>query len=281
MSMKIPTSLAGALAALSDAQPFRVAWHLKALGSGAVLARDGERPVVSRSTRKVAIMMTLLGAVARGELALDQPIVVPERFQHTRSGLTQFFLPNPVLRLADAMTLMIGVSDNGCTGAIMELLGLDRVNAFCRAAGMAQTLHRNTMPLQSAEPSANTVSTPGDQARLLQAILDGSTDAAVAHTLGCTPAHCTLALQTLKAQQLRGKIPALLPADAVVAHKDGTGPGLHHDTGIVYRAETPLYILCAYTCEVPVALPDGDAGAAAASRFIARLARTAWDALAA
>jgi beta-lactamase class A len=278
--MSIRESLASQLGALSDAQPFRVSWQLKALASGAELARDGDLPVASRSTRKVAIMMTLLGAVARGELALDQPVVVPEQFQHTRSGVTQFFLPNPVLRLADAMTLMIGVSDNGCTGAIMALVGLDRVNAFCRAAGMLQTVHRNTMPLQTAEPSANTMSTPHDQALLLQAILDGSTDAGVARRLGCTPAHCALALQTLKAQQLRGKIPALLPADALVAHKDGTGPGLHHDTGIVYRAETPLYILCAYTREVPLALPSGDAGAAAASHFIAQLARTAWDALA-
>jgi beta-lactamase class A len=90
-----------------------------------------------------------------------------------------------------------------------------------------------------------------------------------------------MALRALKAQLLRSKIPALLPVDAVAAHKDGTGPGLHHDTGIVFRGEQPLFIVCAYTSEVPVMLErGGESGVVAASRFIARLTRTAWDALA-
>ena len=266
---------------LTQRQPFRAAWFIKDLARGAVLEHDGDRLVATRSTRKVAIMMTLLAAAHRGEVDLAQSIEVPEAFQHTRSGVTQHFMPRPVLRLADAMMLMICVSDNGCTGAIMELLGLERVNAFCRAAGMRDTLHRTSMPLDSDALEANTVSTPREQALLLQAVLDGSRDEAAANRLGCTSAHCDMALRALKAQLLRSKIPALLPADAVVAHKDGTGPGLHHDTGVVFRGEHPLFIVCAYTSEVPVMLEaGGESGVVAASRFIARLTRTAWDALA-
>jgi len=88
-----------------------------------------------------------------------------------------------------------------------------------------------------------------------------------------------MALRALRGQQLRGKIPALLPETATVAQKDGTGPGMHHDTGIVFRADRAVYLLCAYTFGVPDMLASGEPGRAAASRFIAELARAAWDAL--
>lgn len=162
----------------------------------------------------------------------------------------------------------------------MDLLGLDRLNAYCRSIGMANTAHRSALPLDSAELQANTVSTPREQGDLLEAIVAGVDDPLAARRLGCAPSHCALALRALRAQQLRAKIPALLPDEAAVAHKDGTGPGMHHDTGIVYRGDRPLFVVCAYTWNVPAMLEDGVPGRAAAARFIAQLSRQAWDALA-
>jgi len=272
-------NLKHALDHLTEAQTFGACWYLKDLVAGHEWGYDPERLVATRSTRKVAIMMALLNAVSRGECSLEQPVVVPEEYQHTRSGVTQFLLAGPMFRLHDAMVLMIAVSDNGCTGAIVDLLGLDRINAWCRSVGMTRTVHRTHLPLQAADLQANTVSTAREQARLLETILLGSRDEDAAQRLGCRSLHCAMALQALRGQQLRGKIPALLPETAIVAHKDGTGPGMHHDTGIVFRGDRPLYLLCAYTFEVPDMLADGAPGRAAASRFIAGLARTAWDAL--
>jgi beta-lactamase class A len=270
-------TLADELDALTAAQPFAASWYLKRLDTQQEWDRDGDLVVATRSTRKVAIMMSLLQWARQGGVRLTDQVVIRDEYRHTRSGLTQYFLADPVLRLHDAMTMMIGVSDNGCTGAIVELLGLARINAFCKAIGMHETAHRSAMPLATADESLNTVSTPREQGLLLQAILDGSTDPKAAARLGCLPEDCALALNTLASQQLRSKIPALLPANASCAHKDGTGPGMHHDTGIVYRSGVALYILCAYTREVPLDA-DGEAGAAQAARFIAQLSRKAWDA---
>jgi beta-lactamase class A len=273
-------ALDGALVDLSDRQPFAVAWYLKALVCGREWARDGDVPLATRSTRKVAIMMALLHAVHEGELALTDQIAILPTYQHTASGVTQHFLPGPVLSVHDAMTLMIIVSDNGCTAAIVDRLSLDRINAYCARLRMDRTTHRNALPEPVADLERNTTSTPRDQGRLLELILRGCDDAAVAETLGCSTSHCRLALKVLRAQQLRRKIPALLPDDAVVAHKDGTGPGLHHDTGLVFRGDHPLFVLCAYTSGVPERTPDGRAGVDAASTFIAQFSRYAWDALA-
>ncbi|SHG45057.1 serine hydrolase [Bradyrhizobium erythrophlei] len=273
------TNLTYALDRLTAVQPFGVSWYLKDLATGREWGHDPERLVATRSTRKVAIMMTLLSAVARGEHSLEQPIVVPHEYQGTHSGITQFLFAGPTLRLHDAMVLMIAVSDNGCTGAIVDLLGLDRINAWCRSVGMARTVHRMGLPLQTADLPANTVSTAREQAYLLEAVLLGSRDENAARRLDCQPVHCAMALRALRGQQLRGKIPALLPEIAKVAHKDGTGPGMHHDTGIVFQGDIPLYLLCAYTFDVPERMATGEPGRAAASRFIAALSRSAWDTL--
>jgi len=272
-------NLAHALDRLTEAQTFGVSWYLKDLAAGREWGHDPERLIATRSTRKVAIMMTLLSAIACGEHSLEQPIVVPEEYQHTRSGVTQFLLAEPTLRLHDAMVLMIAVSDNGCTGAIVDLLGLDRINAWCRSIGMTRTIHRHGLPLQTADLQSNTQSTAREQAHLLEAILVGSGSEDAAQRLGCRSVHCAMALQALRGQQLRGKIPARLPETATTAHKDGTGPGMHHDTGIVFQGDRPLYLLCAYTFDVPDMLADGESGRSAASRFIAGLAHTAWHAL--
>jgi beta-lactamase class A len=274
------TDFARALTRLTETQPFAVSWYLKDIAAGREWAHDPERLIATRSTRKVAIMMTLLSSVARGEYALEQPIVIPEEYQRTTFGVTQSQLAKPTLRLHDAMALMIVVSDNGCTGAIVDLLGLDRINDWCRSFGMSHTIHRMGMPLQTADLGTNTVSAAVDQARLLETILLGSRNEDAAERLGCRSVHCAMALRVLRGQQLRGKIPGLLPAAATVAHKDGTGPGMHHDTGIVFRGDNPSYLLCAYTFDVPDTLDGGEPGHAVASRFIAKLSRSAWDLLA-
>jgi beta-lactamase class A len=49
------------------------------------------------------------------------------------------------------------------------------------------------------------------------------------------------------------------------------------DAGIVYRDGEPLYILAAYTHDVPQVMPDGLPGPAASIQTIARLSRACWD----
>ena len=62
-----------------------------------------------------------------------------------------------------------------------------------------------------------------------------------------------------------------------VAHKTGTGPRGYNDAGIVFKGDRALYVLTAYTENVPAALADGTPGFAAAYQVIGRMARMAWD----
>lgn len=288
--MAVIDSLAGRLHALCDAQPFDTGWYFKDLETGAAADRDGGVVVPSASTRKIAILMTALRAVHAGRLPLTQAVTIEARHQISKSGCFQYFLPGFTLRLRDVLVMMIIVSDNACTGAVVELIGLDAVNEFCRMAGMTRTAHRQAIPPdlplvahpgRDAVPDLQTanVTTPSDVGRLLEQILRGAEDGGAAARLECSPSLCRLALDILSWQRLQQRLPLLLPTGAKVAHKGGIDGNNFSDAGIVFEGDRPRFILTVYTGQVPGTLPDGTPAKAAAGAHIARLCRTCWDAL--
>ncbi len=268
---------------LCDEQPFHTGWYLKDLETGECAGRAAEAIVPSASTRKVSILMAVLKAVRDGHLSLEQPVTIQAKYQDNDSGTFQHLTPGFTITLRDALVMMIVVSDNTCTGHVVDLVGLDAVNDFCRQVGLRDTVHRFGIPprLTADHPlDAVTTTTPGDQGRLLELILGGTTDPAVAQRLGCTPELCRLAIDILSWQKLKTRLPSLLPLNTRVAHKTGTGARGFMDVGIIYAGDRPAFILAAYTDGVPLELPDGVPGFAAANHLIGRLARAAYDALA-
>ena len=274
------------LHALCDAQPFDTAWYFKDLASGLTADRGGGVVAPSGSTRKIAILMTAMRAVHAGRLSLTQPVVMRAEHQISSSGCFQHFLPGFTIPFRDVLVMMIIVSDNTCTGAAVEMVGLDSVNEFCRSIGMVGTVHRQAIP-PDADPSGDSgpdldrtnVTTPADVGRLLELILLGAGDPAAAAKLGCGPALCRLALDILSWQRLQQRLPLLLPAGAKVAHKGGIAGNNFSDAGIVFEGDRPRFILTAYTGRVPAVTPNGAPGRAAAGAHIGRLCRTCWDAL--
>lgn len=276
------SSLAARLNELCDALPFQTSWYLKDLGSGARADRLGDVPVPSASTRKISIMMAALQAVHHGKLALDQRVTIEARYQDNDSGTFQHLTPGFWITLRDALVMTIIVSDNTCTGTVVDLVGLDAIQRYCEAIGMKGTVHRFGIPPKLGREHTLeqvTTTTPSDQGMLLEMILRGTTDAPAAARLGCTPELCRLALDILSWQKLKTRLPSLLPLGTKVAHKTGTGARGFMDAGIVFKDERPLFILTAYTEHVPAELPDGTPGFAAAYQLIGRMARTCWDAL--
>ncbi|MBN1830127.1 MAG: serine hydrolase [Deltaproteobacteria bacterium] len=272
---------------LCNAQPFNMAWHVKDVTSGKSADRAGSMVVASRSTRKVSIMMALLKAINDGAFSMTEQIRILEKYQNTTSGVTPFLLPNLELSLRDAMILMIIVSDNPCTATIVDMLGTEYINKYCQSIGMKHTIHRFSLPLPTTDLNVNTVISARDQGLLLEMILKGSRREAEAANLGCTMEQCRFALNVMSWQRCDLKIASMLPVlwppnpnkGAMVAGKGGIGPGMHCETGIVFRDGKPLFILCMYTWDVPETLHDGTPGAAGVSRFMGLLARTVWDAL--
>ena len=227
--------------------------------------------------------MAALKAVHDGKLALDQKVTIDSRYQDNDSGTFQHLTPGFAITFRDALVMMIIVSDNTCTGTVVDLVGLGEIQRFCESVGMTRTVHRFGIPPRlPADHGLDQVTstTPRDQGLLLHLMLQGAEDPKAAARLGSTPALCRLGLDILSWQKLRARLPSLLPLGTKVAHKTGTGSRGYMDAGIVYKESRPLFILTAYTDGVPAALPDGTPGFAAANQVIGRMARLAWDELA-
>jgi beta-lactamase class A len=268
---------------LCDALPFQTSWDLKDFASGAAADRMGDVPVPSASTRKISIMMAALAAVHAGKLSLDQHCTIDAKYQDNDSGVFQHFTPGFGITFRDALVLMIIVSDNTCTGTVVDMVGLGEVQRFCDALGMKGTTHRFGIPPKLGREhrlDQVTTTTPNDQGMLLELIWQGTTDAKVAARLGSTPELCKLGLDILTWQKLKARLPSQLPLGTKVGHKTGTGSRGFMDAGIIFKNDRPSYILTAYTEHVPEALPDGTPGFTAANQLIGRLARVAWDRLA-
>ncbi len=270
------------LNALCDGVPFQTSWFLKDLTTGTSADRLGNVPVPSASTRKISIMMAALSAVHAGKLALDQKVTIESRYQDNDSGTFQHLTPGFWITFRDALVMMIIVSDNTCTGTVVDLVGLGEIQRYCESIGLYGTVHRFGIPPRLGPEytlDQVTTTTPNDQGLLLELILRGTTDPTVAARLQCTPELCSLGLDILTWQKLKSRLPSMLPLGTKIAHKTGTGSRGYMDAGIIWKNECPLCILTAYTDQVPAALPDGTPGFAAAAQLIGRMARLSYDAL--
>jgi len=269
--------------ALCDALPFQSSWYLKDMKTGETANRAGDVQVLSASTRKISIMMAALASVHAGKLALDQKVTIDKKYQDNDSGTFQHLTPGFWITFRDALVMMIIVSDNTCTGTVVDLVGLDVIQRYCDGLGLTGTKHRFGIPPKLGRDHTLeqvTVTTPNDQGKLLELIWRGTKDAAVASQLSATPELCKLGLDILTWQKLKARLPSQLPLGTKIGHKTGTGTRGFMDAGIIFRNDEPLYILTAYTEHVPETLPDGTPGFTAANQLIGRLARVAWDALA-
>ncbi|MBS7527314.1 serine hydrolase [Fusibacter paucivorans] len=110
---------------------------------GNIIAINENECFETASCIKVPILATLLNEVEKGNLSLDDPLVyTPENFIDG-SGVLRSLTPGLSLSTLDFATLMIIVSDNIATNVLIDLLGIDRVNAVCDSLGMVQTRLHN------------------------------------------------------------------------------------------------------------------------------------------
>jgi len=238
------------------------AWEPDAASRPLLILAD--EVVTAASTIKVPILATALDEVEAGRLDLAQPCALPP--QRTGGSGVLHSLPSVrTLTLADLLTLMTIVSDNTATNAVIDLVGMERVNRFCARVGLKATvLRRKMMDADAVRLGLENTTTARDQATLLDAI--------AWRDLLPAPLRA-FALQALEQQQFNDGLPALLPDGAIVAHKTGELPGLRHDVGILTAANGRQAVVAALVSGVATGPPGYPTAALAAIGF------AAWQAL--
>ena len=94
-----------------------------------VIAQDADRPLAIGSAAKLAVLVALRDAVAAGRLGWDQVVPLAPSWRSLPSGQLQDWPDGTPLTIATLANLMISVSDNTATDALIRLVGREAVEA--------------------------------------------------------------------------------------------------------------------------------------------------------
>jgi beta-lactamase class A len=202
--------------------------------TGDRISVHGDVVFTQASAIKLPILVELMRQVEAGEQDLDEVVTLAASDVVPGSGVLRELTPGKVsLSLRDVATLMVTVSDNTATNMIIDRVGMAKVNAEMARLGLASTkLQRKMQDRTAWEENRENLSTPDDQARLLELLYKGEILSPKSRE------EIDRILTIPKPGQLR----TLLPEGTKVAHKTGTLSGVVVDVGIVYLANRPFIV---------------------------------------
>ena len=281
LALQMDNSLTMELAALEKSFSGRFGFMAKNLGTGEVIAWKADEKFPTASVIKLPVMVEFFCQVAQGRLDPMRKVILAGPERRGGSGVLQFFTPEPELRLADAVLLMIVLSDNSATNLVIDALGethaqkLAAVNGRMASLGLRNTRLLNRLMAWSTKTDSSEsirygvgVSTPADMVLLLEQIWRRQ----LADSLGCARM-----IDILGEQLYDSSIPRFLPAatenNLRIAHKTGSVTGVAVDVGLVLSPRAD-FAIAAFTEQAPdrrgSILNQADLA-------IARAARLAWN----
>lgn len=236
------------LAMVADSLDGVIGYSIVDMTSGERIERLQDQVFPTASTIKLALLYELGRQADEGKVSLDSTRPLPRTAMVGGSGILKE-LSAPVLSLRDYATLMVVLSDNSATNLLIDVVGMQNVNARLEGFGLTHTkLRRKMIDTEAARRGDENVSTPAELTALLRILDTGE---------GLQPSRRDELLSILKKDKstpMRRGIPAGVP----VANKPGTLEAVAVDAGIVYVKDRP-YAFAAMTTY----LKDGAAGDAA------------------
>jgi len=234
-------ALLDSLASLADLYGGRIGIAAKNLSTGEMLALNADAKFPTASAIKLPVMVEYFYQVAEGRLRPEQQVVLADSNKWGGSGVLQYFRGESKLKLADAVTLMIILSDNTATNLVIDALGpalpasLQAVNRRMEGLGLKNTrLLNKVMSWATKTDSPESlrygigVSTPADMVLLLEKMARGE--------LVNRQASEEM-IDILARQQYNSMLPRYLPFEDVqdlrVAHKTGSVTETRVDAGLV------------------------------------------------
>jgi beta-lactamase class A len=203
------------------------------------------------STMKLAVLLAVFRQVDRGELPVDAPVHVRNRFTSIVNQ-EPFMLdlgrdadPDVYGHLGKTLSVrelaywMITKSSNLATNLLVDVIGIHTIQQSLAELEIdGVKVLRGVEDARAFEAGLNNEVTANGLLKLLRLIADGKAYSQRA---------CEEMLDILLDQQYRSGIPAGLPKAARVAHKTGNISTVHHDAGIVYLDERKPYVLVILT----------------------------------
>lgn len=203
------------------------------------------------STMKLAVLLGVFRQVDRGEVTLDAPVHVRNRFTSIVNQ-EPFMLdlgrdadPDVYGHLGKTLTVrelaywMITKSSNLATNLLVDVVGIRTIQSALDELEIdGLKILRGVEDSAAFDAGLNNEVTANGLLKLLRLIAEGK---------AYSKRVCDEMLDIMLEQQYRSGIPAGLPKAARVAHKTGNISTVHHDAGIVYLDDRKPYVLVILT----------------------------------
>lgn len=212
---------------------------------------DADHYFHAASTMKLAVLLGVFREVERGQLTLDAPVHVRNRFTSIVNqepfmlDLARDADPNVYGHLGKTLTIrelaywMITLSSNLATNLLVDVIGIPTIQkALDELEIDGVRILRGVEDQAAFEAGLNNEVTANGLMKLLRVIAEGK-----AYSQAASDEMMKIMLD----QQYRSGIPAGLPKAARVAHKTGNISTIHHDAGIVYLDGRKPYVLVILT----------------------------------
>lgn len=206
-----------------------------------ILAPDGERwshrgdrKFRAASTVKIPLMIEIYRSVERGERALDDVHVLTAEDKAVGSGVLLELHDGIAVTVNDLVYLMMAISDNTATNVLIDMAGMDAVNALMRELGMSgSNLNRKMKGRPAIEGEIENFATPDDYVTVVRALLDGGAASA---------SSCAAMLAMLRKQQNMRRIARYLPEGTEWGSKTGSIAGVTNDVGFIRKDGATLIV---------------------------------------
>lgn len=220
-------------------------YPLASLKEPIALHLSGDEMFPSASLIKVAILCTIMEAVATGEIDWAEPIpIVAERSGlREMGGVAYYFRNRTFLPLCEWIHLMICMSDNTATVVLKDRMGQSRINAWLHSKGFKVTRVLNgaetdILGLRAMEQEYGLgVTTPNEMLRLWTMI--------AREEIG-TPATSDRILRLLSHQYWDDFLVAQLPPLVAKANMTGAIENSRSDVALV-ASPMGAYLLAVFT----------------------------------
>jgi beta-lactamase class A len=244
----LSTRVDAAWHAALDRRVPHASWSVR-LDGELLSAHEPDRRFVSASMIKTFVLAVALDAVERGELDLEAASTVAAERRAYGDGLLRH-APLPLdLPLRELLRLMIAISDNTATNAVLDAVGgltplnerlatwgFDaRMRSYVSAAGPAWP-EGATLEADDGLPTRTglAVLSVAEHERLLAAIDGGE----------LLPATGAQAIAILRQQADRTMLARLAGEEPPFAHKTGAVDGVRHDGGLFSAGGRELAVTC-------------------------------------
>lgn len=212
---------------------------------------NADRYFHAASTMKLAVLLAVFRQIDRGELALDSPVHVRNRFTSIVNK-EPFMLDlgsdadpdvyghlGKTLKVRELAYWMITKSSNLATNLLVDVVGIETIqHALDELEIDGVRVLRGVEDQAAFDAGLNNEVTANGLLKMLRVIAEGK-----AWSEEASNEMLTILLD----QQFRSGIPAGLPKAARVAHKTGTISTVHHDAGIVFLENRKPYVLVILT----------------------------------